>query len=98
LGRVAKVREKTVEVWVRDTETMLMVKHSLKHQQVEAVLLEQEPQCKEVVERIDALRGRGLEAFELEVLGLLERAVVLTPVELGYLEGIERRYLLGTQR
>jgi hypothetical protein len=91
LGRIAKVREKTVEVWVRDTETMLMVKHSLKLQQVEAVALEQEPQCKEVVERIDALRGKGLDPFELEILGLLERAVVLTPVELGYLAGMERR-------
>jgi hypothetical protein len=91
LGRIAKVREKTVEVWVRDTETMLMVKHSLKHPQVEAVPLEQEPQCKEVVERIETLRGRGLEAIDLEILQLLERAVVLTPREMEHLEGIEEK-------
>jgi hypothetical protein len=95
LGRIAKVREKTVEVWVRDTETMLMVKHSLKHPQVEAVPLETEPGCLEVARRIDALRGKGLDLFESEVLGLLERAVVLTPVELGYLEIIEGRVLKG---
>jgi hypothetical protein len=91
LGRIAKVREKTVEVWVRDTETMLMVKHSLKLQQVEAVALEQEPQCKEVARRIDALRGRGLEPIDLEILQLLERAVVLTQREMEHLAGIEEK-------
>ncbi|MGB7275929.1 MAG: hypothetical protein WBC69_21755 [Geitlerinemataceae cyanobacterium] len=90
-GRIAKVREKTVEVWLRDTEAMLMVKHSLKHQQVEAVPLEREPSCLAVARRIEALRGRSLDPFELEMLALLERAVVLTPVELGYLEAIEGR-------
>jgi hypothetical protein len=63
----------------------------LKHQQVEAVAIENEPGCFEVARRIEGLRGRGLDPFELEVLGLLERAVVLTPVELGYLEGMEMR-------
>jgi hypothetical protein len=91
LGRIAKVREKTVEVWVRDTETMLMVKHSLKHPQVEAVAIESEPGCLEVAQRIDALRGKGLDPFELRILELLEQPVVLTPVELEYLEGIEMR-------
>jgi hypothetical protein len=95
LGRIAKVREKTVEVWVRDTETMLMVKHSLKHPQVEAVVIENEPGCLEVAQRIDALRGKGLDPFELEVLALLERAVVLTPVELGYLEAIDLKFQLA---
>ncbi len=93
LGRIAKVREKTVEVWVRDLDTMLMVKHTLKHSSVEAVPLEREPSCLAVARRIEALRGRSLDPFELEVLALLERAVVLTPVELGYLEGIEKRVL-----
>jgi hypothetical protein len=53
----------------------------------------------EVAQWIEGLRGRlscghatrTLDPFELEVLALLERAVVLTPVELGYLEGIEGR-------
>jgi hypothetical protein len=52
---------------------------------------ENEPGCLEVAQRIEALRGRGLDPFELGVLALLERAVVLTPVELGYLEAIEMR-------
>jgi hypothetical protein len=72
---------------------MVMVKHTLKHQQVEVVPLESEPGCFEVARRIEALRGQQLDPFELEVLALLERAVVLTPVELGYLEGIEMRVL-----
>ena len=41
--------------------------------------------------RFSALRSRGLYPFELEMLALLERAVVLTPVEMGYVEGIEKR-------
>jgi hypothetical protein len=45
----------------------------------------------EVAQRIDALRGRSLDPFELRILELLEQPVVLTPVELGYLEGIEGR-------
>jgi hypothetical protein len=45
----------------------------------------------EVAQRIDALRGKGLDPFELRILELLEQPVVLTPVELGYLEGMERR-------
>jgi hypothetical protein len=91
LGRIAAVGKKTVEVWLRDTETMLMVKYSLELQQVEAVPLENEPGCLEVAQRIDALRGRSLDPFELRILELLEQPVVLTPVELGYLEGIEGR-------
>jgi hypothetical protein len=93
LGRIASVREKTVEVWVRDLQAMTMVKHTLKHHQVEVVPLENEPGCFEVARRIDALRSKGLEPIDLEILELLDRAVVLTPVELGYLEAIEGRVL-----
>jgi hypothetical protein len=52
----------------------------------------EEPGCFEVARRIEGLRGKGLDPFELEVLTLLERAVVLTPVELGYLEAIEKNH------
>lgn len=90
-GRIAKVTEKTVEVWVRDTETMMMVKHTLKHQQVEAVPIENEPGLRELCDRIDRLRGRSLDPFDREILQLLDRAVVLTPRELEHLEGIEGR-------
>ena len=91
LGRIAAVKEKTVEVWLRDVETMTMNKHTLKHHQVEVVPLERAPGLRELCDRFSALRERGLDPFELEVLALLERAVVLTPVEMGYLEGIEKR-------
>lgn len=90
-GRIAKVTEKTVEVWVRDLETMMMVKHTLKHHQVEVVPLENEPGCKELCDRIDRLRGRSLDPFDREILQLLDRAVVLTPREVEVLEAIEGR-------
>jgi hypothetical protein len=89
LGRISAVREKTVEVWMRDSDTMAMVKHTLRHHQVEAVPLEREPGVKEVCDRISALRERSLDAIDLEILALLERAVVLTPRELEHLEEIE---------
>ena len=91
LGRIVAVKEKTVEVWLRDVKTMMMNKHTLKHHQVEAVPMEREPGLQELCDRFLALRERGLDPFELEVLALLERAVVLTPMEMGYLEGIEGR-------
>lgn len=90
-GRIAKVTEKTVEVWVRDTETMMMVKHTLKHHQVEAVPLENEPGLKELCDRIARLRECQLDPFDREILELLDRAVVLTPREVEVLEGIEGR-------
>ena len=93
LGRIAAVKEKTVDVWLRDVETMTMVKHTLKHHQVEAVPMEREPGCKDVVERISALRERQLDPFELEMLALLERVVALTPTELKYLSAIEQAYV-----
>ncbi|MBE9039349.1 hypothetical protein IQ235_00880 [Oscillatoriales cyanobacterium LEGE 11467] len=90
LGRIAAVREKTVEVWLRDVDTMTMNKHTLKHHQVEAVPMERAPGLRELCDRFARLREQGLDPFELEVLALLERSVVLTPVEMGYLEGIEK--------
>ncbi|MDY6941333.1 MAG: hypothetical protein SWY16_27215 [Cyanobacteriota bacterium] len=91
LGRIATVKEKTVEVWVRDTDTMMMVKHTLKHHQVEAVPMERAPGLRELCDRFSALRERGLDPFELEVLALLERSVVLTPREMEGLAWIEGR-------
>ncbi len=92
LGRIAAVHESTVEVWVRDVNTMTMYKYTLKHQQVEVVPLENEPQCQEVCLRIHTLRQCNLDPFEVEILSLLERPVAFTPTELGYLAQIEQRY------
>ncbi|MDJ0617063.1 MAG: ParB N-terminal domain-containing protein [Calothrix sp. MO_192.B10] len=95
LGRIAAVHDSTVEVWVRDVSTMTMYKYTLRHQQVEAVGLENEPQCQEVCLRIHALRQCNLDPFEVEILSLLERPVAFTPVELGYLAQIEQRHEIG---
>ena len=69
---------------------MAMYKYTLRHEQVEAVPLENEPQCQEVYLRIHALRQCDLDPFEVEILSLLERPVAFTPVELGYLAQIEQ--------
>ncbi len=71
---------------------MTMYKYKLKHEQVEAVPLENEQQCQEVCLRIHALRQCDLDPFEVEILNLLERPVAFTPVELGYLAQIEERH------
>jgi len=89
LGRIAAVHESTVEVWVRDVNTMTMDKHTLKHQQVELVPMDREPQLVEVSDRIARLRKCNLDPFEVEILLLLERQVAFTPVELKYLAHIE---------
>jgi hypothetical protein len=88
-GRVERVGEHRIEIWVRDTETMEMKKYQLKFSQVEAVPLEKEPQFQLVEERIERLRGLNLDPFERDLLNLLERTVVLTPTELKYLRLIE---------
>ena len=62
-------------MWLWHVETMTVNKHTLKHHQVEAVPLEREPGLRELCDRFSALRGRGLDPFELEVLsveGLIE--------------------------
>jgi hypothetical protein len=92
LGRIAVVHESTVEVWVRDVNTMTMYKYTLKHQQVEPVDLENEPQLAIVCKSIKLLRNCDLDPFEVEILNLLERPVAFTPVELGYLAQIEQRH------
>jgi|GEM_PF-4714324 len=90
LARIAAVHESTVEVWIRDMKTMTMEKHTLKHQQVEPVLMDREPQLVEVCLRIARLRKCNLDPFEVEILLLLERQVAFTPVELEYLAHIEQ--------
>ncbi len=95
LGRIAAVHDSTVEVWVRDVSTMTMYKYTLKHQQVEVVPLENEPQLAQVCLRIHALRQCDLDPFEVEILNLLERPVAFTPVELGYLAQIEQGHGIG---
>ena len=90
LGRIAAVHESTVEVWLRDVNTMIMHKHTLKQQQVEPVPMDREPQLVEVGLRITRLRKCNLDPFEVEILLLLERQVAFTPVELKYLAQMEQ--------
>ena len=92
LGRIAVVHESTVEVWVRDVNTMTMYKHILKHQQVEPVPMDREPELVQVGLRITRLRKCNLDPFEIEILLLLERQIAFTPVELEYLGHIEQRH------
>lgn len=92
LGRIAGVSERMVEVWVRNVDTMTMYKHTLKHQQVEVVPKDREPQLVEVCDRLEKLRKCNLDPFEVEILNLLDRPVVFTPVELNYLAEIEQRH------
>ncbi len=91
-GRIASVRERTVEVWLRDVDTMTMHKHTLKHEQVEPLPLEQEPHLKLLCDRHALLRKCSLDPFEVEILNLLERTIVLTPLENEYLANIEKRH------
>ncbi len=91
-GRVATVCDRTVDVWVRDVNTMVMHKHTLKHQLLKPVAMELEPQLVEVCERIKFLRNCNLDPFEIEILLLLERNVAFTPVELEYLTQMQLRH------
>jgi nucleotide-binding universal stress UspA family protein len=92
LGRVESVAEATVTVYVRDTDRMEMEKYRLKFQDVEPVAPDKEPRVQELMTRIDAIRSKGVDPFERELLDLLERRVALTPVEEEYLRLIEQRY------
>jgi hypothetical protein len=92
LGRIAFVGENTVFVWVRDTESMIMKQYRLKHQQVEPVSWEQDEGVQALMARIQQLRALPLDPFELEILDLLDRCVVLTPNEESYLSLIEQKY------
>ncbi|MUL39541.1 hypothetical protein [Gloeocapsopsis dulcis] len=91
-GRIAAVTPYTVEVWLRDVDTMMMQKYTLKYQQLTALPLEKEPQLTEICDRISSLRRCNLDPFEVEILNLLERPVVFTPTELEYLAHIEKRH------
>ncbi|MES1026710.1 ParB N-terminal domain-containing protein [Gloeocapsa sp. BRSZ] len=91
-GRTAAVTAFTVEVWLRDVDTIMMQKYTLKYQQLIPLPLEKEPQLKKICDRISCLRQCNLDPFEVEILDLLERPVVLTPTELEYLAHIEKRH------
>ena len=91
-GRIAAVHSHSVEVWLRDVDTMVMQKHTLKYQQVTPLPLEKEPQLKEVCDRLTKLTACNLDQFLVEILNLLERNVVFTPLELEYLVNIEKRH------
>lgn len=91
-GRIAAVGEYTVDVWIRDVNTMTMHEYTLKHQQFLPVPLEKEPQLLEVCERLTKLRSCNLDPFEVEILNLLDRPVAFTPIELDYLTHIEQRH------
>ncbi len=52
--------------------------------------MEREPQLVQVYRRLQKLRKCNLDPFEREILLLLERPVVLTPVELEYLSLMEK--------
>lgn len=92
LGRIGEVSDRTVDIWVRDVDTMMMYSYTLKHQQVETVPMEREPQLVQVYNRLQKLRKYNLDPFEREILLLLERPVVFTPVELEYLSLMEKRH------
>lgn len=93
LGKICAVSDRTVDIWVRDVDIMIMYRYTLKHQQVEIVPMETEPQLVQVYKRLQKLRKCNLDPFEREILLLLERPVVFTPVELEYLSLIEKRYM-----
>ncbi|MDF5724392.1 MAG: ParB N-terminal domain-containing protein [Rhizonema sp. PD37] len=92
LGRIAAVHESTVDIWLRNVNTMTVNKHTLKHQHVEPVPMSREPQLVEICDRLNKLTKCELDPFEVQILSLLEQPVVFTPVELEYLAHIEHRY------
>ena len=91
-GRIHVIHDHTVEIWLRDVETMTMHKHTLKHQQVEPLPLQQEPQLKLLCDRLSHLRECSLDPFEVQILALYDQPVAFTPVELEYLTIIEERH------
>ena len=69
--------------------------HTFKHSALTAVPLENQPGLQEICDRTGRLHQLGnLDPFEIEILNLLERATVLTPTELQYLEHIENTHKL----
>ena len=70
LGRIAAVGERNVEVWLRNVGTMVMMKYTLKHQQVTPLPLEEEPRLKEICARLSNLRSCSLDPFEVEIVNL----------------------------
>lgn len=91
-GRIAAIHESTIEVWIRAVETMMMMKRSFKHHEVEPLPPEKEPQP-DVRARIAALfDAAGLTPLEMDFLELLLRPINYTPDELDYLAEIERRH------
>jgi hypothetical protein len=95
LGRICSVGEKTATVWMRHIPTFVMNLHTFKHSALTARPLENQPETREICDRIDRLHKLGnLDPFEIEILNLLERATALTPTELQYLEQIENRHKL----
>jgi hypothetical protein len=95
LGRIESVGEKTARVWMRQIPTLTMNLHSFKHSALTVVPLENQPETRELCDRIDRLHQLGnLDPFEIEILNLLERTTGLTPTEMHYLELIENRRTL----
>ena len=96
-ARIHLIHENTVEVWVRNMGSMTMRKQTLKHQQVQPVPFEKEPQLLEVRSRLEKLRKQDLDPFDREILMLLERPVAFTPREMEYLASLEARYGIEKQ-
>ncbi len=91
-GRAAAIHESTIEVWMRAVETMMMMKRSFKHNEVEPLPPDKEPQP-DVRSRIAALfDAGGLTPIEVDFLELLKRPINYAPEELDYLAEIERRH------
>jgi hypothetical protein len=94
LAKVAVVNQSTVLVVLRNTETMEMVQHRLKLEEVEPVPLEKEPKVEAIALRLGRVREKAIDPFEREILDLLDKRVALTPVEEEYLTGLEVKYSL----
>ena len=97
LAKVAVVNQSTVLVVLRNTETMEMVQHRLKLEEVEPVPLEKEPKVEAIALRLGRVREKAIDPFEREILDLLDKRVALTPVEEEYLRGLEVKYSLIQQ-
>ena len=94
LAKVAVVNQSTVLVVLRNTETMEMVQHRLKLEEVEPMPLEKEPKVEEIALRLGRVREKAIDPFEREMVDLLDKRVALTPVEEEYLTGLEVKYSL----
>jgi prolyl oligopeptidase PreP (S9A serine peptidase family) len=94
LAKVAVVNQSTVLVVLRNTETMEMVQHRLKLEEVEPVPLEKEPKVEAIALRLGRVREKAIDPFEREMVDLLDKRVALTPVEEEYLTGLEVKYSL----